>query len=193
MKQLELSAETKTAKWYKFFWNKNNYYMPKDTCTYYRNTIFSILLIPFTFLGLIFSAFTKKCNKTIDRIWVTIMVPFLPLILGSMWYDNKTWRGVYYGKLWLMGLGTLVGILIIVAIIILAFAGIDVLSDWIKDRSRKKKYMAERANDPEVPKEPNVLVAWFKQLKDRTCSKIKWVGEDNPTIILPTYYPEDNV
>lgn len=26
-----------------------------------------------------------------------------------------------------------------------------------------------------IAKEPNIITAWFKQLKDKTCNKIKWI------------------
>ncbi len=172
MKELQFKQDSKTAKWYKFFWNKDDYDMPEDTCTYYRDTILSIPLIPLVFIGLILSAFTKQLNKFWDRAGVTWSIILVPIIFGSGFAE----KGVpNFFMVWIHG----VIVLICVVIILIILGGcaylFEILRDNIKAKRRLKRSRDEHYNEVPEPKQPNVLVAWYKQLKDKTCSKIKWV------------------
>jgi len=177
MKELEFKQDTNTAKWYKFFWNKDNYDMPKDTCTYYRNTIFSIPLVILTFIGLILSFFTKKLNNFWDRAGATWSIILIPVIAGLVYVKNDSHHSGIV--LWLYGIVVLICVIIVLAGCVGIVYLFELLRDHIKDKRRLKQSANEhdrvRLGIPTPPKQPNVLVAWYKQLKDKTCSKIKWV------------------
>lgn len=176
MKEVELSKQTKMSKWYKFFWCKADYEMPRDTCTYYRNCIFSFLLIPFTFFGMILHKTNNNiCESVGGRVWLTIAFFVLPLLGGFFWFSKEEIDSVHILIFWLWGwLSVIIGLIGLTILILIGF-GIDYLVEKHKEKKAEKARLAQPILVEAKPKEPNVFVAWYKNLKEKRCSKIKWV------------------
>jgi hypothetical protein len=165
MKEIKLKETTRTAKWYALFygidgWRKE---MPTDTCTYYRNVILSIPLLIITHIGVIWCLITNKCIELRDKIMATLTFWFIPMIFG-MPYTEKGANNNFF-KIWFYGLLTLIIVMIAFAIIICIVIVIQKII----------KYYKSKRSENTTDTEPGIIKSWYKQLKDKTCSKIQWI------------------
>lgn len=167
MKEIILSKETRLAKWYAFFWNKNVYCMPENTCTYYKYLVLSFLLIPFTHIGIIFNYFTKQKLEWFDKFLVTFSLWIVPAFLGIGISQNIKKLKFNFFNLWIHGF----------LMIFLTFLGITLIFfttwgafDFIK--MLNEKFFTKKAS---TNKELSIIKSYYKQLKDKTCNKIKWI------------------
>ncbi len=170
MKEVELKKSTSMYKWYKFFWCKEDYEMPLDTCTYYRNAILSFPLILISFIGLILDKLWKGvCDSFGNRVAMTLTIILVPLLFGCVGKNDAEIENSALILLWLWGWVILAICVAIIALICLCVHAVHV----IKDRREDKKALL---NPRSVKRrEPSVFYAWYKQVKDKTCSKINWV------------------
>lgn len=168
MKEIEFKQQTNTAKWYKFFWGVNGWEreMPEDTCTYYRNIILSIPLAIIAHIGILWAWIFKTIMSFWEKLGVTMAFWFIPIMFGISVFKNQKDHNPNFFYIWLLG------IIVILSILVCAFIGIFIVyatNQGIKNYKNRKSDLSNK------PNKPNIVSLWYKQLKDKTCSKIKWI------------------
>lgn len=169
MKEIEFKQQTNTAKWYKFFWGVNGWEreMPEDTCTYYRNIILSIPLAIIAHIGVLWAWIFKSTMSFWEKLGATAAFWFIPIVFGvGILKSQKDYdRGFFY--VWFWGVVILLCIIIVISIILFIVYLIDKAVKSCKNRRFKSSH--------ELENKPNIISLWYKQLKDKTCSKIRWI------------------
>jgi predicted membrane protein len=170
MKEKSISKNDTLYKWYLLAWT-NNKTMPTDTCTFYRKTIYSILLFPVTHLGYVYQLLFKERFKMSDKLLWTFFTYVIPYGIGTSWWNKEAYRSVAFWKIWLAGFGTLA---VLIGTICLVVMGIMFIKEKIENRRmariRNSKFLNPSLH--EVEEKPSAFKLWIQQIKEKTCSKI---------------------
>lgn len=173
MKTTQLKKSSKMAKWDLLFWDKS---LPSDTCVLWKRFIGSILLLPFTWFGVIWHAIFRNRGSEVVGVWnkmgTTLAFSFGPVIFGIPWFPEKGNHSFF--SVWSMGWVSIVIVLIAIVIIGLACMGIGELRDnWREKQSEKRR--KQTGAGTHVSSAPTAIGEALESIKEKTCKKIEWI------------------
>jgi len=128
--------------------------LPKSLCNYFWSLIFAIILLPVTFVVVIYNIITKKrVNKIIQ-----ISFMLFGLILSSAFYEDYSFPTAYFYGL-------------ITTVVVVGISGLFAFT---------LVYFIEKSDNhkPKKTKKPNVIIEGIKAVKNKYCPIIQWDKED---------------
>jgi hypothetical protein len=150
--------------WHALFYKANYRGLPMSLCTYFWKLVLAILLIPFTFIGLLVAPIREEKSTVLNVCTTTILYlsVLAGYVIGNDLIEITDPTMLQYLLLSLLG----VGAMILAGIAVSLIVGIPALLIYfIQKKVENEKYDSEKKY---------VVIEWWRGFKGKYCPRINW-------------------